>query len=117
MVFSQILKSCRPQKLIKSLQRGLRLHFKDLNLKFRVKIRDTHKIEKKSISVFGYENEGKKYPIYQKNFVKQNMLTYYWQDKEKKHDVLIDSCMVSQYILEENIFVVIVYILSLEKKY
>ena len=41
-----------------------RLDFKDI--KFPVKIRDIHKIEKKNsigISVFGYENK-EKYPIY-----------------------------------------------------
>ena len=41
-----------------------RLDFKDI--KFPVKIRDIHKIEKKnsiSISVFGYENK-EKYPVY-----------------------------------------------------
>ena len=65
MMFGQILKSCRIiiqqelQKLTKILQR-------DLILKFPVKTRDIHKIEKKNsiiISGFAYENKVK-YPIY-----------------------------------------------------
>ena len=31
--------------------------------------------------------------------------------------ILTDSCMITHYIMEENIFVVIVYTLSLPKKY
>ena len=55
-----------------------RLDFKDI--KFPVKIRDIHKIEKKSSignSVFGYENK-EKHPIYvSKKCAKKNMLIYY----------------------------------------
>ena len=62
-------------------------HFaKTLDLKFPVKIRDIHKIEKNNsigISVFGYENKKNIQSMYQNN-VKKNMLTYYWWEKEKK---------------------------------
>ena len=54
-----------------------RLDFKDT--KFPLKTRDIHKIGKKNsigISVFGYENKVK-YPMYQKNLVKINLLIYY----------------------------------------
>ena len=55
-----------------------RLDFKDI--KFPVKTRDIHKIEKKNsicISVFGCENKVK-YSVYaSKNIVKINMLIYY----------------------------------------
>ena len=56
------------------------LNFEDI--KFPVKTRHIHKIEKKKkrigISVFGYESKVK-YPIYvSKNVVKINMLIYYW---------------------------------------
>ena len=55
-----------------------KLDFKDIQ--FPVKIRDTHKIEKKdsiSINVFGYENREKHDWMYQKNVVKTNMSIYY----------------------------------------
>ena len=80
------------------------LHFKDLN--FPVKIRDIHKIEKKKnsigISVFGYEDKEKGEG--EKNTMFLSMIS-------------IDSCMIIHYIMEENIFVVIAYMLSLQKKY
>ena len=86
-----------------------------------MKIRDIHKIEKKNsigISVFGYENK-EKHPIY--------LSTKCCEDKhidllligegEKKHYVLIKNFNTFMYdlhyIVEENIFVVIVYMLSL----
>ena len=54
--------------------------FKDI--KFPVKTRDIHKIEKKkkkaiTISVFGYENREEIQSMYQKNVAKKNMLVYY----------------------------------------
>ena len=49
-------------------------------IKFPVKIRDIHKIERKAsigISAFGYENKGK-HPIYvSKNVLKKSILIYY----------------------------------------
>ena len=53
-----------------------KLNFK--YIKFPVKARDIHKIEKKNsigISVFGYEKKSKIQSMYQKNVVK--MLIYY----------------------------------------
>ena len=50
-----------------------RLDFKDI--KFPVKVRNAHKIEKKSsinISVFGHENK-EKHPIYVSKNMKKNM--------------------------------------------
>ena len=84
-----------------------RLDFK--GIKFPVKIRDIHKFVK---NIFRNENK-EKYPIYvSKNFC-----------KEKHVDILlmgemisIDSCMIIHYIVEENIFAVIIYMLSLQKK-
>ena len=55
-----------------------RLDFKDI--KFPVKIRDIHKIEKKnsiSISVFGYENKKNIRSRCQNNVVKKDMLICY----------------------------------------
>ena len=56
--------------------------FKDI--KFPVKTRDIHKIEKKkekknsiTTSVFGYENREGIQSMYQKNVAKKNMLVYY----------------------------------------
>ena len=68
------------------------------HIKFPVKIRD--KIEKKNyvgISAFGYESKVK-YPMYQKNILKINMLINYWHLKEKeKHYVLIKDFSTSMY--------------------
>ena len=95
------------------------IDFKDIN--FLVKTIDIQKIENKKcigISVFGYEN-WEKYPIYEKNnIVKKNILTYYCLENEKKslcsyQKILTDSCMIIYYFAEEDIFVVIVYVLSL----
>ena len=55
-----------------------RLNFKDL--KFPVKVRDIHKIEKKNsicISVSGYEIKKNIHFMYQRNIVKKNTSTYY----------------------------------------
>ena len=102
---------------------GKRLDFKDI--KFPVKIRDIHKTEKNnsiSISAFGYENP-EKYPIHiQKKCCKENFDLLLIREREKKKTmflsmILVDSCMITHYIMEENIFVVIVYMLSLEKKF
>ena len=59
MVFCQILTSCKSARSRKSEKDFARKHdFK--NIKFSLKIRDIHKIEKNNsivISVFGYENK------------------------------------------------------------
>ena len=56
-----------------------KLNFKEM--KFPVKVRDIHKIEKNNsigISVLSYENKEKNIQsVYQKNVVKKNMLIYY----------------------------------------
>ena len=64
------------------------------DLKFSVKVKHIHKIDKKtnsnSISVFGYENK-EKHPIYvSKNVVKKKMLIYY-QEKKKERDTMFLS--------------------------
>ena len=84
-MFGQILKSylnpadCNPAKITKSDNDfAKRLDFKDI--KFPVKIRDIHKIEKKnsiSISVFGYENKKNIRSRCQNNVVKKDMLICY----------------------------------------
>ena len=73
---------CNPARITKTDKDfAKRLDFK--GIKFPVKLRDIHKIEKKKkknsigIDVFGYENK-EKHPIYvSKNVVKKNMLIYY----------------------------------------
>ena len=70
-----------------------RLDFKDI--KFPVKIRDMHKIEKKNsigISVSGYENK-EKYPIYvsKKCCEERNVDLLLIGEGEKKHYVLIND--------------------------
>ena len=95
-----------------------RLGFKDI--KFPVKIRDIHKIEKKNsigISVFGYENEVK-YPIYvSKKCCEDKHVDLLLIGEERKSimflsKISIHSCVIIHYIVEENIFVVIVWKLS-----
>ena len=101
-----------------------RFDFNDI--KFPLKIRDIHKIEKRNsiaISVFGYENK-EKYPIYvSKKCCEENHVDLLLiREGEKKNtiflsNVSIDSGMIIHYIVEENIFVVIAYMLLLQKKY
>ena len=95
-----------------------RLDFKDI--KFPVKIRDIHKIEKKNsidISVFGYENK-EKYPIYvSKKCCEEKHVDLLLIGEGEKNTmflsmILIDSCLIIHYTVEENIFVIIVYMLS-----
>ena len=119
MVFSQILKSCR-SKTDKNFVK--KLNFKDQ--KFQVNVRDIHKLEKNNyigISVFGYENK-EKYPIYvTKKCCEEKHVDLLIREGKKiitfLSIILIDSCMIIHYIAEENIFVVIVYMLSLQKKF
>ena len=71
----QIITYQELQKLEKVLPRSF-----ISKIKFPVKVRDIHKIEKNDpvdISFFDYENK-EKHPIYvSKNVVKKNMLIYY----------------------------------------
>ena len=52
--------------------------------------------------------------MYQQNAIKINILIYYWLDKKTKgtiflSKILIYSCIIMHYIVEENIFVAIAY--------
>ena len=73
------LADCNPAKITKADKVFARkLDFK--GIKFSVKIRDIHKIEKKKkfigISAFSYENK-QEHPIYKsKNVMKKNMLIH-----------------------------------------
>ena len=83
-------------------------------------MRDIHKIEKKNsinISVLGYENREKN-PIYvSKKWCEDKHMDLLLIDKTHiLLKILICSCMIIHYPQEENIFVVIVYELSLQKK-
>ena len=87
-----------------------KLDFKDI--KFPLKVRDIHKIEKKNsigISVFGYENKEKHVDLLLR------------EEEGKKtmflSKILILSYMILLYIVAENISVVIVCKLLLQKKY
>ena len=98
-----------------------KLDFK--NIKFQVKIRDIHKIEKRnsiSISVFGYENK-ENHPTYASNKCSEEKHVDLLLKEGKKtmflSKILIPSCMIILYMVEENIFVVIVYKLLVQKKY
>ena len=95
--------------------------FKDIP----VIIRDIHKIENKNsikIRVFGYENKGT-YPIYvsKKSCEKKYVDLLLIREEEKSTMfllmILIDSCIIIHDIAEENIFVIVAYMLSLQKKY
>ena len=86
-----------------------KLDFKDI--KFPVKIRDTHKIEKKEfhgISVFGYEN--KNHPIYvSKRYSEKKYIDLLLTGKEEKDIIFLSkiltlSCMIIHYIMKKKTF-------------
>ena len=59
--------------------------------------------------------------MYQKKYCKEKHVDLLLIEEGEKSTIflsmiLIDSCMAIHYIVEENIFVVIVYMLSLQKK-
>ena len=91
-------------------------------MKFPVRIRSIHKNEKKNcigISVFGYENK-EKHPIYvsKKCCEDKHVDILLIGEGEKEHYVLIeDFNTFMQYIVEENIFIIIIYMLLLQKKF
>ena len=123
-VLGQILKSSKssPSKNYKSWQRFFKeTDFKEI--KFPVKIRDIHKLEKKNvlgISIFGYENIGR-HPVY---VSKESCEEKHWFFIDKKRikklmflsKISIHLCMIIHYIVEENIFLVNIYMLPLQKK-
>ena len=99
------------------------LDFKDII--FPVKIRDILKIENKNstgISVFAYEKKEKN-PTYVsgKRCEEKHGDLLLIAEVEKStmflSKILIDSCTIINYIVEENIFVVLVYMLILQKKF
>ena len=89
-------------------------------------MRDMHKIKKRIPSALVFlDMEIKKniQSMYQKNVVKKNLLIYCYKEKKERDTmflskILILSCIkIILYIVEENIFVVIVYKLLVQKKY
>ena len=70
---------------------------------------------------FWYDNK-EKYPIHVlKQYFEEKYVELLLIGEEEKNTMFlsiisIDSCMTIHYILKENIFVAIVYILSLQKK-
>ena len=95
-------------------------------MKFPLKIRDNHRIEKKnsiSSSVFGYEDK-EKYPIYvSKKCCEEKHVDFLLIEEEegKRHYFLIKDFNIFMYDSTlhhgKNIFGVIVYKLSVQKKY
>ena len=94
------------------------------DVKFPVKIRDIHKIEKKNyigISVFGYENK-EKHPIYvsNKRCEEKHADLLLIGEEDKRHYVLIKDFITFIYdhtLHGKKIFLVIVYKLFVQKKY
>ena len=70
------------------------LDFEDI--KFPVKIKDIHEIEKKYISnsVFGYESKKNIQLIFQKNVMKTNLLIYYKQKKKTKRTMFLLKILI-----------------------
>ena len=95
------------EKLARILQKK-KFDYKDM--KFLVKVRNIHQIEKKNcicISIFGYKNKGNIQSMYQK-ILSKDMLIYYWYKKKAKYTIffskiLIHSYMIRHYIVEENL--------------
>ena len=120
--------NCHPAKITKPDKYfAKKRDFKDT--KSPANVRDIHNIEKKNsigISVFGYENKekhSKKHPIYvSKKFCWGKHVDLLLMD-EKARDTTFSSkisilaCIIILYTAEKNIFVIIVYKLSVEKKY
>ena len=103
------------QKIIRKVDEDFESDLDFKHIKFPVKIKDIHKLKKNciGISVFGYENK-EKYPIY----VLQNTFTRYVdllliRKKVKRHiflsTILIHSCMIIHYIMEENLFLLLMF--------
>ena len=88
-----------------------KLDFKDI--KFPVKVRNIPKIERRNsidINVFGYEDK-EKYPVYvsKKCCEDKHVDLLLIDEGDFKTKTLTYSCMITHYIVEENIFIVIVY--------
>ena len=95
-----------------------------LQTNFPIKSANIYKIDKKnsiSINVFGYENK-EKYPIF---FLiqccEEKHAELLLMGEGEKHilflsNISIDSCVNIYYIVEKSIFVLIAYLLSLQKK-
>ena len=85
-------------------------------IKFPAKIRDIHKIERKnsiSINVFGYENKEKQIIYASKQCFDEKYVDLLLIGEGEK-----TLCSYQRFnIVEENIFVVIVYTFSLRKKF
>ena len=91
------------------------------DIKFPVKIKDIHKIEKKysiSISVIRYENK-EKHAIYvsKKRCEEKHLKLLLMGEGEKKHYVFIKDFNTFVYDHTLHIFVVIAYMFSLQKKF
>ena len=114
---------CRPysKKNYKSLKRFReKSDFEDIT--FSVKIRDIYKIEKNnsiSISVSGYGNK-EKYAIYvlKKLFEEKHVnLLLIEGGKNSLSKILVHLFMIIHHTGEENIFVIIIYRLLVQKEY
>ena len=91
-------------KIITKTDKNLskRLNFKDIKLP--VKIRNTHRVEKKNSITISVSTK----PCIKKNTVKQNKLIYYQKEKNANGTmfllkILIHLCMIIHYVVEENI--------------
>ena len=96
-----------------------RLDFKDI--KFPIKTRDIHNIEEKNsinISVFGYEKLGN---ISKKCFEEKHVDSLLTEENGKRHYVYMKDFNTFMYNhtfhRQKSIFVVIIYKISVQKKY
>ena len=100
-----------------------KLDFKDI--KAPLNIRDIHKIEKIEFYwyyVFGYENKRKTFNLCIKKVLWRRTCWFIIDRKEGKNTrflskILILTYMIMRYIVEENIFVIVVYNLLIQTKY
>ena len=102
------------------------LDFKDI--KFPFKVRDIHKFQKRiplalAFLVMNIRKNIQSMSIYvSKKCCKEKRVDFLLIREEEENTmflsmILIDCCMIIHYIVEESIFVVIVYMVSLQKKY
>ena len=98
-----------------------KLDFKDI--KFPVKVRDIHKMKKRILSAIVFLAMKIKKNIqsmYQKMFQWKTCWLIIDSRRRKKHSVFINDFnrfMYDHYIVKKNIFVIISFMLSLQKKY
>ena len=94
---------------------------RELHFKFSVKITEIHKLKKSCICISIMKRRKNIQSMCEK-ILSKDMSIYYWYEKKEKSTIflskiLIHSCIIIEYIVEQNIFVVTVYKVLVWQKY